>query len=194
VVDEPEIITIAISGSAGQRRRRFLASINPGQPTGSDPEQDPVKNLNGAAEEIASHIEREVRKVLGPQFTVQAEISFSTGSIIIEGTVAILCWTGGAALEGIKREIGELVRVAVKRILVDFIGDVGGDASGLEISSTVRSASAAREIVQPTVSASPRNPVLQLPPWLSVTAIAATVGVVLLVLDRLASLALAHVH
>jgi hypothetical protein len=153
-----------------------------------------VSLLNKEAGSIASDIEREIRRVLGPQFSVQAEISFATGSIIIEGTVLLLCWTGTAALEGLKREIAELVRVPVKRLLVEVLGDLGVDASGLEISASVRGTSPARSTAQPAVRVAEPETILRIPSWMSVALIVAAAGIVILVLDRLLSVWPVHGH
>jgi hypothetical protein len=48
-----------------------------------------VSDLKRLAETISQNIEREVRKILPPMVTLQANFQFDKGSILITGAVAI---------------------------------------------------------------------------------------------------------
>jgi hypothetical protein len=105
MADQPEILTISISGSAGEHRRSWRprpsspATTNgkTSQPSPEEAEKRTIQELNAKSGEICAEIERQIKKLVGPDVSVQAEMSFSLGSIVIEGTVSYVgraawCW------------------------------------------------------------------------------------------------------
>jgi len=75
-----------------------------------------IEKLNGEADRIASEIQAEIQKHVSFA-TVQAEISFSRGSLLVAGTISLLSWVGIVAFETIKDELAQVIRVTVKRII-----------------------------------------------------------------------------
>lgn len=91
---------------------------HPREPTGRSIEILAAKALNERAEEMAQAIEREVRRLmLGGGITVQADISFHSGSIILEGSVVLLCWAGRTALEPIRDELANCIKTITRRVV-----------------------------------------------------------------------------
>jgi len=80
-----------------------------------------VTLMNNKADAICDKIEREVKKLLPPTVTVQANVQFEEGSLILSGTVAVLSWGGSVVFQTIKGEIEEqlagLVKIAVQRVM-----------------------------------------------------------------------------
>ena len=78
-----------------------------------------AEKLNGHADEMAQTIEREVRRLmpLGGGITVQADISFYPGSIILEGSVVLLYWAGRTALEPIRDELANAIKTVTRRVV-----------------------------------------------------------------------------
>lgn len=83
--------------------------------------EDIVMVMNNDADAICDKIEREVKKLLPPTVTVQANVQFEEGSLILSGTVAVLSWGGSVVFQTIKGEIEEqlagLVKIAVQRVM-----------------------------------------------------------------------------
>ena len=79
-----------------------------------------VNKLNAKAEVIAERIEREVRKHMPPYVSVQANIQFESGSLIITGTVALLSWVGSivfnAAKDEVEQQFSSLIKSSVQRV------------------------------------------------------------------------------
>lgn len=195
MADQPQILTISISGSAGEHRRSWrprprseaTANTKTAQLSPEAVEKGSVQELNAKSGEICAEIERQIKKLVGPEVSVQAEMSFSLGSIVIEGTIILLCWSGSLVLEAVKKEIGELVRVPIKRVLAEVLTDLGGNASRLEIETSVRSRTIARA---PTMEPPPVErtlSVVQLPTWMNAALAVIALGIVFLVADRLVS-------
>jgi hypothetical protein len=196
MADQPKIITVSISGSAGEHRRSWRSSLlrrvgartrDKAPPELPDPDEEKIERLNAASGEICAEIERQVKKLVGPEVSVQAEISFSLGSIVIEGTVVLLYWSGTLLLDTIKKEVGELVRVPIKRILAEVLTDFGGDISRLEIDTSVRSRSVDRAPTMEAPTMEKTAPVLQLPAWMNAALAVIALGIAFLVADRLVS-------
>jgi hypothetical protein len=88
----------------------------------SAPDKDKLlESLNKDAEAIGQKIEREVRRILPPSVTVQANIQFDDGSVVITGAVALLSWAAPIVGDAAKKELGELVKFAIKRVLSHYI-------------------------------------------------------------------------
>jgi hypothetical protein len=95
-----------------------------------------VSALNKQAEVISQKIEREIRRILPPTVTVQANIQFDEGSVVITGVVALLSWAAPIVGDAAKKELGELVKLAIKRVLSRY---VPGYASLTELRVTPQS-------------------------------------------------------
>jgi hypothetical protein len=90
----------------------------PSELTGRTLEIRAATALNERAEEMAQAIERELRRLmLGGGITVQADISFHSGSIILEGSVVLLCWAGRTALEPIRDELADCIKTITRRVV-----------------------------------------------------------------------------
>ena len=77
--------------------------------------------LTKNAETISRMIEREVRRILPSTVTVQANIQFDEGNILVTGTVMLLSWAAPIMRDAAKKELGELVNLAIKRVLSRYI-------------------------------------------------------------------------
>jgi hypothetical protein len=80
-----------------------------------------LHSLNKQAEAISQKIEREVRRILPPTVTVQANIQFDDGSIVFTGVVALLKWAAPIVGEAAKKELGELVKLVIKRVISRYL-------------------------------------------------------------------------
>jgi hypothetical protein len=80
-----------------------------------------VSKLNMKSKEIAENIEKEIARFFRSSASVQAEVRFYEGSIIIEGTLLIMSWLGPIALTaGVKAfeiAFARVVEVAIQRVL-----------------------------------------------------------------------------
>jgi len=95
--------------------------------------------LNHRADDIASDIEREVRRVLRPfvvgSVAVQAEVSFKPGdSLIIAGTVmavvgALGTVAGQAASQALGQNLARLLEIPINRLLRRWMSQ-GNEATG----------------------------------------------------------------
>jgi hypothetical protein len=112
-----EILTFVIEG----RGERIVSTQSA---AASSDDRDPddkhsrefAELLNGRADEIAQTIEREVRRLMPlGGITAQADICFYSGSIILEGSVALLCWAGRTALEPIRDELANVIKTVTRR-------------------------------------------------------------------------------
>lgn len=206
--DQPKIVTIFISGRAGEHRQAWgprlawRAAVNRARqtaprgrgPQGPPPEAPPypefpeelatVEKLNVLSGEICADIERQIRKLAGPEVMVQAEMSFSPGSIVIEGTVILLYWSGSLILEAVKKEVGDLVRVPIKRVLAEVLTELGGNPSRLEIEASVRSRPPEGASVTEMLAPAKAGPVIQAPVWMNAALAVIALGMVFLVADR----------
>jgi hypothetical protein len=68
---------------------------------------------------MASQIKREVRRLvpLGGGVTVQADIAFFRGSVILEGTVVLLLWAGRTAPDPVRDELADVIKTVVRRVV-----------------------------------------------------------------------------
>jgi len=130
-------ITGTSKGTAQAGRPAQQTGTSDKQPdTALDPEAEIVRKLNERADEIASTIEREIRRLLALTggVSVQADLSFSKGnSIVLEGTVALLFWIGGTALDPIRQELAKVIQTATRRVLNRTISAVAQNMSGLPV-------------------------------------------------------------
>jgi hypothetical protein len=207
MADQPQMVTISVSGTAGEHRKSWAPRLRWPAPVRRARREDipptrgeeltappeyleelaTVEKLNAASGEICAEIERQIKKLIGPEISIQAEISFSSGSIIVEGTVILLCWSGNLLLEGLKKEVGDLVRVPIKRVLAEVLTQVGGNASRLEIETSVRSRSVERAPTMETLAPAKAGSMVQLPVWTNTALVIIAVGILFLVADRLVS-------
>jgi hypothetical protein len=95
-----------------------------------------VESLNEQSETISQKIEREVRRILPPTVTVQANVQFDEGSILVTGVVALLSWATPIVRDAAKEELGELVKLAIKRVISRYLPF---SASPIELSVTPQS-------------------------------------------------------
>lgn len=83
--------------------------------------QNAVNKLNSLTDEFNSEIEKEIKRVLKGNITVQSEILFQTGSIKLSGTVALISWGGAAVVNALQKEhesqITTLVKMSVQRVV-----------------------------------------------------------------------------
>ncbi len=115
--------------------------VNPPNPPFSPPEQlsqsEVINLLNGKADSIAQQLEREIRRFLPPQTSVQAEVSFSEGSIMMTGTILLIQWLGSTALAAARDEFSnqfkEVIRVGIQRVLSRVLRDFPGLLGPMEI-------------------------------------------------------------
>lgn len=115
MTNEPQVLIFEINGTAEM--------VEPGEskPPGYRAPGQIVELMNKEADAICEKIEREVKKLLPPTVTVQANVQFEEGSLILSGTVAVLAWGGSVVFQTIKGEIEEqlagLVKIAVQRVM-----------------------------------------------------------------------------
>lgn len=132
--DELQISVFSVSGRVDVQPRP--PNVNPpyqspnGNPDDGDErkmrleaERSVVIELNKRSQEIAAAIESEMRRVL-PGTTVQAEVSFRKGSLLLEGSVVLLSWAGGLVLEAARAEISEVLRVAFRRTITNALNNL----------------------------------------------------------------------
>jgi hypothetical protein len=78
-----------------------------------------VRKMNDRGPDLAATLEREIRRFMPPGagITVQADLSFYTGSAILEGTVVLLCWAGRTVLEPIREELATVIKTVTRRVV-----------------------------------------------------------------------------
>jgi hypothetical protein len=86
-------------------------------------ERSVARDLNKQSQEIAASIESEMRRMLVAHagITVQAEVAFRRGSLLLEGSVVLLSWAGSLVLEALRAEIGEVIKVAFRRAISNVL-------------------------------------------------------------------------
>jgi hypothetical protein len=104
----------------------------------------PVAELNEHSEPIARMLETEILAALPPDpgLSVQVELRFRGGSIVLIGTAAILSWTGSIVLEAIRDEIAELIRIAAQRAIGAAMAQWAPGAGAMQCMVTPRRSSA----------------------------------------------------
>jgi hypothetical protein len=160
-----------------------------------------VELLNRRADEMAQNIEREVRRLmpLGGGISVQADISFHSGSIILEGSVVLLCWAARTALEPIRDELANAIKTVTRRVVNRAVTTLGaGSLPGLgqmtvEVASVssppttpaVISSAASSEVPQAPPSSLVQSGIPQDQRWMFAFVGILTVLVLILLADRL---------
>jgi hypothetical protein len=198
MVDQAQIVIISISGSVDDHQQSWKSILrrraadqkeetDPGKTPPEHPEKETIEGLNKMSGDICMEIERQIKKIVGPDVAVQVEMSFSSGSIVIAGTVILLSWSGNLVLDAMKKEIAELVRIPIKRVLAEVLAGLGGNASRLEIETAVRSQSVAHASTTETPVRETTAPVVQLPTWMNVAFAVIALSILFLAADRLAS-------
>ena len=75
-----------------------------------------------------------------PGTTVQAEVSFRQGSLLLEGSVVLLSWAGAIVLDAARAEISELLRAAFRRTITNTLNDLpawlSADVGAMEMTVT----------------------------------------------------------
>jgi hypothetical protein len=88
-------------------------------------ESQALSELNQNSDEIATMIQKEIRKFIPPQISVQTVVNFEAGSIIMTGTVLLFDWIGSIALKAGKEEIenqfGKIVKVGIQRVFSRYL-------------------------------------------------------------------------
>ncbi len=145
-----------------------------------------ASELNKQSQEIAASIESEMRRMLPAHTgtTVQAEVSFRKGSLLLEGSVVLLSWAGTLVLEAARGEIGEVIRVAFRRAIANALNampNLAADIGAMEMAVT--------ETRRPPASQPPtQRPGALLsdaiPAWIPVLLLLLTVLVLILIADR----------
>ncbi len=98
-----------------------------------------VNSLNMESNVLASKIETEVRKSMPayPPIIVQAEVRFYKGSLLMTATVTLLSWTGSVALNAVRDELSQVIRVAVQRAIAPALAVHGsGIVGAMEVTAT----------------------------------------------------------
>ena len=151
-------------------------------------ERSVARDLNKQSQEIAASIESETRRMLPAHtgITVQAEVAFRRGSLLLEGSVVLLSWAGSLVLEAFRAEIGEVIRVAFRRAISNALNDIPAlataDVGAMELTVT--------EMRRPRVSQPSTRAGLGLlrsdvvPAWIPLLLLLLTVLVLVLIADR----------
>ncbi|MGL4968198.1 MAG: hypothetical protein ACRC67_43690 [Inquilinus sp.] len=147
-------------------------------------ESDPASILNAAAKDIAREIEREVLALLppDPSLTIQAEIRFRSGSLLMMGTLAVLNWAGLVILDEVRNQFAEVVKVAVQRVVGEAVSAIAPGLPPMQCTVTSRYAAttpaAERQQAEPTRFAPGRYG------WRDIVLAILAVVVVIQLLDR----------
>lgn len=192
-----EILTFVIEG------RTEVASHSPPPPPTFEGDTDKwvCAELNKKADEIASTMERDIRRLmlLGGGVTVQAELSFRPGaSLILEGTVILLCWAGRTALEPIREELANAIKTVTQRVLNRVTSTISNfilAAPTIEVASLAptrsETAPAPTSVPPPTPQqVAPTGLIVQDQRWLIIVVAVLGVLVLILLVDRLLSASL----
>jgi hypothetical protein len=137
--------------NSGSRGARTPKSPPPDKPGDEEPsvskkqiekqiEMDYINILNTKAEDIADDIQGELRKYLMHGFKIQAEIGFSRGSIILSGTIILIGWAGPVIADAARKELSEIVRVAVRRVIGRYFSEDNVQFGPMEITVQERRA------------------------------------------------------
>jgi hypothetical protein len=142
-----------------------------------------VSELNKRSQEIAASIESEMRRVL-PGTTVQAEVSFRKGSLLLEGSVVLLSWAGGLVLEAARAEISEVLRVAFRRTITNALNNLSAAPEIGAMEMTVTETRRPRASPSPTPLESGALLSHGGQTWIPVLLLFLTVLVLILIADR----------
>jgi hypothetical protein len=82
------------------------------------------------ADETARGIETEIRRLLRSNVSVEADVRFYEGSILVQGSIMILSWLGPIAFKAAKQtievEFAQVVSIVTRRILQRTVKTVIG--------------------------------------------------------------------
>jgi hypothetical protein len=112
MAEELHILLFHVRGNIATEEKESSGSV-PTESNGSDL----TGELGKEADDICQKVEREIRKNLPPTVTVQASLQFETGSVLITGTIALLSWAVPIVQEGAKKELAELVKIGIHRVI-----------------------------------------------------------------------------
>jgi hypothetical protein len=169
--------------------------------TSTKPDDDADKSfslaLNIKADEIASTMEREIRRLmlLGGGVTVQADLWFRPGaSVILEGSVILLCWAGRTALEPIREELANAIKIVTRRVLnrvISTMVNYNFAAPTTDVTSLPPTRSettpAPTAVPPPQQQVAPTGTIIQDQRWLIIVVAVLGVLVLILLADRLLS-------
>jgi hypothetical protein len=123
-------------------------------------------------------------KTIFPGTTVQVEVSFRKGSLLLEGSVVLLSWAGGLVLEVARAEISEVLRVAFRRTITNALNNLSAAPEIGAMEMTVTETRRPRASPSPT----PREAGAFLShggqTWIPVLLLFLTVLVLILIADR----------
>lgn len=155
-------------------------------PEGDDP--GPVAKLNEHSEMIAKMLEGEILAALAPDpgLSVQVELRFRSGSVVMIGTVAILSWTGSIVLQAIRDEIAQVIRIAAQRAIGAAMAQWAPGAGAMQCTVTPRrSSDAAGQPAPSTAATAPALPFsLRGLRWHNALTVFLTFAVLVLLIDR----------
>ena len=204
--DEFQISVFSVSGRVDVQPGRSTEDVQPGRSTETkapnaayetaekaddverkarlELERSVATELNRRSQEIAASIESEMRRLL-PGTTVQAEVSFRKGSLLLEGSVVLLSWAGTLVLEAARAEISEVLRVAFRRTIVNALNDLPAapDVGAMEMTVTETRRPRVRPL-PPAPRESRGLPSYAEQAWIPVLLLLLTVLVLLLIADR----------
>jgi hypothetical protein len=153
-----------------------------------DLERSVARELNKQSQEIATSIEGEMRRMLPAHtgITVQAEVTFRRGSLLLEGSLVVLSLAGQLVLEAFRAEMTEVIRVAFRRAISNALNVLPAlataDVGAMEMTvAEVRSP----RVSQPSTRASMgllRSDLV--PTWIPLLLLLLTVLVLVLLADR----------
>lgn len=116
-----------------------------------------IHNLNDVSEQIAGDIQHEIRTVL-PRCSVQADIFFYEGSLIVVGSVILtflLPVLTAAVQKELEQQFAQIIEFAIKRVLRRKIKEVGAEVTRpIELDVSQSSASVRDEPTNPSVNQS----------------------------------------
>jgi hypothetical protein len=84
-------------------------------------ESQAIEKLNKHSEEINQDLQKEIKRFVRAPATVQAEVTFRQGSLLVEGAIIISYWLGSlaftAAKQAFEAEFTRIVGIIVKRVV-----------------------------------------------------------------------------
>jgi hypothetical protein len=185
------IMVFSLTGKtrdAGERSlKQRLADLIEQDAPRPEPKSGPVPELNSHAEEIAKMLEGEILAALPPDpgLSVQVELRFRSGSIVLIGTAAILSWTGSIVLDVVRDEIAGLIRIAAQRAIGAAMAQWAPGVGAMQCTVTPQRRSPAA-IRPEAAAASGQTPGLGLPGlrWQNALTVFLTLAVLVLLIDR----------
>jgi hypothetical protein len=185
-----EIMVFSLTGKTRDPQERSLkarlADLIKQETPPPEPKSGPVPELNRHAETIAKMLESEILAALPPDpgLSVQVELRFRSGSIVLIGTAAILSWTGSIVLDVVRDEIAGLIRIAAQRAIGAAMAQWAPGAGAMQCKVTPQRRSPAA--IRPEAAAPVQTPGLGLPGprWQNALTVLLTLAVLVLLIDR----------